>query len=343
MPFEVRHTADFQQDGQLVYQDVGLDILEETGLNHGFVDTFTPEVRSDQLAGIDALVCLSPRVTSASLEGVDRLALIARFGVGFDSVDVDACTDAGILLTITKGAVNHSVAEATVAFMLSLSHNVLIKDRLTREGRWDERSAHMGSELRDRTLGIVGLGGIGSSLAKMVGGFGMKRIIAADPHVSEEQASSIGATLVPLDVLLAEADFVSINCPLNDETRDLIGARELGLMKSTAYLINTARGGIVNESALIDALKQERIAGAALDCHETEPLPAGHPISELDNVILAPHAIAWTNELFRDIGRQTCRQVLQISRGEIPEGVINTAVLDRPAFQARIDRFRENA
>ena len=335
------HTADFQQDGRLVYQDIGLDLLDGVASIHqDFMDQFHTTITADQMADTNAVVCLSPRVNAESLVGLDQLALIARFGVGYDSVDVDACTEADVLLTITSGAVNHSVAEATVAFMLALSHNLLIKDRITREGRWDERSAHMGSELRDRTLGIIGLGGIGSSLAGKVSGFGMADVIASDPFTSEEQAKAVGVRLVSLEELMEISDFISINCPLNDDTRDLIGAEELARMQPTAYLINTARGGIVNEAALIDALQEQRIAGAALDCHESEPVPADHPMSALDNVILAPHAIAWTNELFRDIGRQTCQQVIDLSRGRVPVGVINSAVLERPGFQAKLEQYQ---
>jgi len=341
MPYRIRHTADFQANGSLVYQDVGLDILKVAAdIDHGFLDAFTPEVDPGHLSDIDALVCLTPRVTAASLSEVDSLALIARFGVGYDSIDVAACTEADVLLTITAGAVNYSVAESVITFMLALSHNLLIKDKITREGRWDERSGYMGSELRDRTLGIVGLGGIGARLSSMVEGFGMAGVIAYDPFISEEQAREQGAELVDLDDLMRRSDFVSINCPLNEATRNLIGQRELSLMKPTAYLINTARGGIVNDPALIDALKGQSIAGAALDCHDTEPFEKTNPIADLDNVIMAPHAIAWTNELFRDIGRQTCTQALALRNGSIPEGAINPEVAERPGFLQKLDRFK---
>lgn len=338
--FQVKLTADFQEDGGLIYQDIGLDLLDEAvGVSYSFFDQHQTEITPGQLEDADSIIALTPLVTAASLEGVDRLTMISRFGVGYDSVDVDACTDADVLLTITAGGVNYSVAESVITFMLAISHNVLIKDKMTREGRWDERSNHMGSELRDRTLGIIGLGGIGATLAGMVGSFRMKPVIAHDPFVSEERAQEIGVTLVALDELMQTADFVSVNCPLTDQTRNLIGTRELALMKPTSYLINTARGGIVNEAALIEVLRDRRIAGAALDCHETEPLPAGHPISELDNVIIAPHSIAWTNELFRDLGRVACSQALELSKGNIPHGAVNTEVVDRPGFQTKLARY----
>lgn len=338
--FQVRLTADFMRDGALVYKDVGLDLLDDArGVTYDWFDRHETEIRPDQVGDADALIVLSPRVTAASLAGADRLALIARFGVGYDSVDVDACTDSDILLTITAGGVNHSVAEATVALMLAISHRVVVKDRLTRQGRWDDRSVHMGTELREKTLGIVGLGGIGQALAAMVGSFRMAEVIAFDPFVTEDTARQAGVSLVDLDTLLERSDFVSINCPLNEHTRNLIDARELALMKPTAYLVNTARGGIVNEAALVDALRGRGIAGAALDCHETEPFPAGHALSEMDNVILAPHAIAWTDELFRDLGRMCCRQALDVAAGCVPPGAVNTEVLDRPGFRAKLERY----
>ncbi len=339
--FEIRLTADFQQDGSLIYQDIGLDLLDAAkGIRYSFFEQHQPEVSPNQLEGVDSIIALTPKVAAASLVNVERLTMISRFGVGYDSIDVDACTDANVLLTITAGGVNYSVAESVITFMLAASHNLLLKDRLVREGRWDERSAHMGSELRDRTLGIVGVGGIGATLAGMVGTFRMNPVIAYDPYVTPERAGEMGVTLVTLDELLQTADFVSINCPLSDQTRDLIGTRELGHMKNTAYLINTARGGIVNETALLSALESRQIAGAALDCHDSEPVPADYPFAELDNVIMAPHAIAWTNELFRDLGRIACRQSIELAKGQIPDGVVNNDVLDRPGFKAKLEKYR---
>jgi phosphoglycerate dehydrogenase-like enzyme len=341
--FQVGLTRDFlTADGQLTYQDIGIDILDAAPeIEYRFFDEHRPLVTPDQLRDFDAVISLTPRYTSESFVGVERLAAIVRFGVGFDFVDVPACDAADVLLCITTGAVNHSVAEATVTWMLALSHNMLIKDQLTREGRWGERSNYMGSELRDRTLGIVGLGGIGGRLVEVLAGFGMKPPIAFDPYASPERAEQLGVKLVPLDQLMREADFVSVNCPLNDETRNLIGKDQLALMKPTAYIINTARGGIVNEAALYEALKTRSIAGAATDVFEKEPVEAGHPLAELENVIVAPHSIAWTNELFRDIGRMACEITVKVARGEVPPGIVNREVLQQPGFQAKLEGYRK--
>lgn len=341
-PFRLGFTRDFlTPDGKLTYQDIGLSVLDaHPNIQHRFLDKHEPVVQASQLKDFDAVISLTPAWKPETLQGAGHFLSVIRFGVGYDWVDVPACTEADVLLCITAGAVNHPVAEATVTWMLALSHKVRIKDRLTREGKWAERSNHMGSELRDHTLGVVGVGGIGGRLVELLRGFGMKQTLAFDPFLTPQRASELGVKLVPLDQLLKESDFVSVNCPLTDQTRNLIGRKQLDLMKPTAYLINTARGGIVTESALIEVLKAKQIAGAALDVYETEPVKAGHPLAELDNVILAPHSIAWTNELFRDIGRMSCQIAGKLAAGEIPPGIINKEVLERKGFKEKLARFR---
>jgi phosphoglycerate dehydrogenase-like enzyme len=243
-----------------------------------------------------------------------------------------------VAVFITAGAVDRSVAEATVAWMLALTHQLRTKDRLVREGQWERRSLFMGCELRERTLGVIGFGGIGRAVVRLLAGFGMNPPLVYDPFLSAAAGAEHGVRPVPLEELLREADFVSVHCPLTEQTRDLLGARELALMKPTAYLLNTARGGIVNEEALYAALAGSRIAGAALDCFVGEPLTAPPRFAELDNVLLAPHSIAWTNELFRDIGRSVCQGMLDLAAGRRPHGLVNPEVLNRPGFRARWQR-----
>jgi phosphoglycerate dehydrogenase-like enzyme len=197
----------------------------------------------------------------------------------------------------------------------------------------------MGRELRDRTLGTIGLGGIARKLIELLAGWGMIPRIAFDPYVKPEDAAKLGVRLVELDELLRTSDFVSIHVPLIDMTRDMIGQRELSLMKSDAYLINSARGGIVNEDALYAALKEGRIAGAALDCFTVEPVVEPNRFGECENVLLAPHSIAWTNELFRDIGRAACQGMLDLSELRKPRGVLNPEVFMRPGFVQKWERI----
>lgn len=339
--FRIAVTADFYDDaGAPRYADFGLDTFD--GHSHVAVSTFSEhreEIAPEQLADCHAVLVLSPRVTAASLAGCDDLLAVCRFGVGYDTVDVRACSDRDVLVTITPGAVDWSVAEATIGWMLALSHQMQAKDRLVRTGQWHERSKFMGCELRDRTLGVIGLGGIGRTLVSMLQSFGMQQPIAFDPFVPDSILEELGVHGVTLDELLARADFVSIHCPLNEQTRGLIGAEEIAKMKPGAYLLNTARGGIVDERALYDALQSKRIAGAAIDCFENEPLEDPHPFGELENVILAPHSIAWSEELFRDIGRIACQGMLDLSQGKRPRGVLNSELFERGSFQAKWSRI----
>ncbi len=344
-PFRIALTADFYDEvGTPRYSDFGLDTFE--GHNHIAVSRFSThcsEITPNQLSECHAALVLTPRVTAASLTGCDDLLAISRFGVGYDSVDVAACTGSNVLVTITPGAVDRPVAEATVGWMLALTHRMLQKDRLVRTGRWDDRSRYMGCELRDRTLGVIGLGGIGRKLVTLLQGFGMRQPIAFDPLARPDLFVELGVKSVGLEQLLKEADFVSLHCPLNDQTRGFIGADQLNLMKPDAYLLNLARGGIVDEDALYDALAKRRIAGAALDCFADEPVNTPHRFGALENVILAPHCIAWTDELFRDIGRTASQSLLDLSLGRRPHGVVNPEVLDNPAFQEKWNRIRKQA
>jgi phosphoglycerate dehydrogenase-like enzyme len=339
--FKVALTADFYDErGKLKYADVGLNLFE--GQSHIAVRPFAehrPIVGADQLRGANGVIVMTPQVTRESIADANDLLSIGRFGVGYDSVDVTACTAADVLIVTTVGAVDRSVAEATVGWMLALSHHVRVKDRLAREARWDERSLYMGRELRDHTLGIIGLGGIGRKLVELLAGWGLREMIAFDPLVESAVAAKLGVRLVALDELLRTSDFVTIHCPLNEKTSGLIGVRELGLMKPAAYLINTARGGIVDEDALYDALKARRIAGAALDCFAIEPLVAPSRFREFENVLLAPHAIAWTNEMFRDMGRAACQGMLDLSLGRRPRGIVNPQVLESVSFQRKWERI----
>lgn len=339
--FHVGLTADFSDaEGQLKYADIGLSILQSAP--HMAVRTLSvhsPELSPQQTAGLQGLIVLTPRVTARSLSDSGELLAIGRFGVGYDSVDVAACTAADVVLFITAGAVDHSVAEATVGWMLALTHHFRIKDRLVRTGRWDERSRWMGSELRDRTPGIIGFGGIGRAVVRMLSGFRMARPLVFDPLVSPDVIEEYGARAVGLEELLANSDIVTLHCPLNEHTRNLLSAHELSLMKPGAWLINTARGGIVDEQALHAALSEGRLAGAALDCFCEEPLLTPAPWAGLDNVLLAPHSVAWTNELFRDIGRAACQGMRDLSEGRRPRGVVNPEVFDRPGFQEKWKRL----
>ena len=297
----------------------------------------TPE----RLVRWDAIVVRRMKFTRDSLDGVERLAVLARWGVGYNMIDVDACTEHDVAVCITPEAIRRPVAEGVVTLMLALSKNLLLQDRLTRTGHWYQRDAYLGRCLKDRVLGCIGLGNIGTEVLRLLHPFDMARFLVYDPYVTPQQAQDLGAVLTDLDTLLRESDYVSISCPLTPETYHMVGERELGLMKPTAFLINTARGPVVDEAALVRALQARRIAGAGLDVFDREPVQPDNPLLQLENVVLSPHAIALTEESVRDLGVDACQNVLIILRGEVPKHVVNREVLSRPGFRAKLQRLRE--
>lgn len=307
-------------------------------------DYFEPAgdfVSPAELAPYDAIISLRPRFTTASFSGQDRLATIARWGVGYDMVDVPACTAADVLLSITIDEVRKPVAEGIVAFFLALAKKLPAKDKLVRSGRWDLKAETSGLGLSGKTVGSVGMGNIGGEMFRLLQPFDLGRKLAHDPYLSVEKAAQAGVELVDLATLFRDSDFIAVNCPLTDETRGMINGSLFKLMKPTAYLVNTARGPIVNQADLTAALQAGQLAGAGLDVFEQEPLPLDHPLAQMENVIRSPHAIAWTDDLYRGLGLESCQNVLTILRGEIPRYTVNKEVINRPAFQAKLARLRE--
>jgi phosphoglycerate dehydrogenase-like enzyme len=288
------------------------------------------ELRAPDLDGFDAVVVFSPRIPAAALDGEPPL-LLARLGVGYDRIDVGACTERGVLVTIAPDGIRRPMAQAAMAFVLALAHRLPEMDRHVREGGWD-RFAHVGIGLAGRTLGLIGLGNVGRDLVGLALPFGL-RVVAADPYARDAPG---GVDLVPLDMLLRESDFVVVACPLNEETRGLVNAERLAQMRPTAYLINIARGPIVDQAALTRALEEGRIAGAALDVLEQEPIAPGDPLLALDNVILAPHAVGILDRTFEGSGRSACAAVLAVAAGRVPRYVVNPEALEHPRLRRLI-------
>jgi D-3-phosphoglycerate dehydrogenase len=285
------------------------------------VSRITPEIA----ARYDLLYVNSPRVDRASVSGPDRrVRLVARHGVGYDSVDLAAMTEAGVVVTNTPIAIRRPVAVAVLTMLFALAGRLFAKDRLTRAGRWDERTAHMGLGLTTRTLGVIGVGGIGSELLALARPFGW-RMLAADPYAPAERIAALGATRLPLDEMLPQCDFVVCVCVLGEETRHLIDRARLARMKREAFLVNLARGPVVDEAALIEALRDGTIAGAGLDVFEREPVDPANPLLAMDNVIVTPHALCWTDECFDAIAREGLGCVAAFARGERPGSVVNPA------------------
>jgi D-3-phosphoglycerate dehydrogenase len=331
--FRVGVTRDFlKADGTIGFGDIGLDLFAGTGVSWDFLPTLDPEVPPEQARDYDGLLLLAPKVGARTLEGTGCLQVVARFGVGYDNVDVPACTRAGVLLTITPEGVRRPVAAAAMTFLLALSHKLLIKDRLTRTGRWAEKLDHIGQGPTGRILGIIGLGNIGRELAALARPFGL-RLLASDPWAAPTAAAEAGIALVPLDDLLRQADYVCVCCALTPETHHLLNAGRLALMKPTAYLINVARGPIVDQAALYRCLRDKTIQGAGLDVFEQEPVAPDDPILKLDNVILAPHALCWTDECFGLNGRAAITSLIDVARGVVPRNVVNREALAHPRLR----------
>lgn len=299
------------------------------------------EVTPDQIRDYDGLISLRPRFTSASFVGAGRPVVIARWGVGYDMIDVPACTEAGVLLAITPDSVRRPVSESIVTLLLAAAKGLRARDRVVRTGRWDLKGETPSIGLKGKTLGALGLGSIGSDMFRLFKPFEFERLLAADPYADPAKAAELGVELVDVRTLFRESDFISINCPLNADTCGMVNAELLSLMKPTAFLINTARGAIVDEDALVAALRERRLAGAALDVFSQEPLPADHPLTQLDNVTLSPHNMCWSDNNFRDQGQAVCDNVAAVLRGEVPLHIVNRDLVQRPSFQAKLASLRE--
>ena len=336
--FRVGITRDFlKPDASSDLDNIARPLFDKAGLNWEYIAENTSELAAAQVQDYDALLVLGAGITAETFTGVDRLAIIARFGVGYDKVDVEACTDNGVLLTIAPDGVRRPVATSILTFVLSLSHQLLIKDRLTRTGRWTDTKDFMGMGLAGRTLGLIGMGNIGKETFKLAKPFGMRHI-TFDPYITTSDVAEVDAEIVDLDTLMKTADFVCVCCPLSEETRGLVDARCIGLMKPTAYLINTARGPIVDQKALTDALQNGRIQGAGLDVFEKEPIDDEDPLLSLDNVIVTPHSICWTDECFEGNGKSACESIIAVASGQMPTWIVNRDVIDSPKLLKKLGR-----
>jgi phosphoglycerate dehydrogenase-like enzyme len=336
--FRVALSHDVRHKGNAVFDLSSL--TENPGIEVGFVEPDKGILPATALADYDALILLFPRFARESIPANHRLGLIAKVGVGYDNVDVPACTEAGIALVTTPDGVRRPVAVATITLLLALSGRLFVKDKLARLGQrgFDQRLDNNGVGLVGRVLGSVGIGNIGAEIFRLARPFDM-RFIANDPYVDPALASELGVTLVDLDTIFREPDFVTLNCPLTAQTRHLVDARRLALMKSTAFLINCARGPVVDQRALTKVLQERRIAGAGLDVFDPEPPHPDDPLLKLDNVIVTPHALCWTDQMFEGIGATDVKAALDLSRGRVPAGIVNGAVLDNPIWQRRLARY----
>ncbi|MEM8645855.1 MAG: NAD(P)-dependent oxidoreductase [Pseudomonadota bacterium] len=338
--FRVALSADFQKpDGTAAYPSFDLSPLDdEHQIEWAYVPVTDGRIAAESMVGFDALILLGARFDADSFPGDGRLKLIARFGVGYDTVDVAACDANDVALVITPSGVRRPVAMAILTLMLALAGRLMVKDQLTREGPdgWAKRSDHMGQGLVGLTLGSIGIGNIGAEMFTIIKPLSMK-YIAHDPFADEATAKELGVELVSLEELFKRSDYLCVNCPLTPETEGIVDAHHLSLMKPTAYVINTARGPIVDQAALTEALRDGRIAGAGLDVFEQEPSGVNDPIFTLDNVITTPHSLCWTDQCFGGIGAADTKAVLDVMAGRVPDGIVNKAITSNERWKAKLD------
>ena len=304
------------------------DPVDEEGIAilHSYAEVdVRPSLKPEELISIigdyDALVVRSQtQVSPRVIEAGKKLQVIARAGVGVDNIDLDEATRRGIVVVNAPTGNTSSATEHTIALMLALARHIPQANAVLKSGVW-QRNNFVGTEVRNKTLGIIGLGNVGSEVARRARGLEMK-VIAHDPFISVDHARNLQAELVPLKQLLRESDFISLHIPLTKSTKGLIGAKELALVKPTVRIINTARGGLIDEAALAKAVKEKRVAGAAVDVFTTEPLTESALFKE-DNIIVTPHLGASTTEAQAMVARDVAEQVIAVFKGKPARYAVN--------------------
>jgi D-3-phosphoglycerate dehydrogenase len=288
---------------------------------------YTEEDLVEMIGPYDAVMITSQHaITSSVIAAAPKLRIVVKRGAKPENVDYDAATKRGIIVSWTPGVNYAAVAEHTVMLMLCLAKKTIPQMDRLRGGAWRESDAGL-QELWGKTVGIVGLGGIGRALCRVLGGFDVK-FLAYDRYISPSQGQEVGAKLVSLEDLLRQSDYVTLHAALTEETRHLIGGKELSVMKKTAYLINTARGGLIDESALVKALREGEIAGAGLDVFESEPPEYENPLLHLPNVVVTPHMAGWSDEAIYREQREAALEIKLVLEGQSPRYPINPEALE---------------
>jgi len=312
---------------------IGLELLEKAGFEINLRGNELPPTRDELLEGVkdaDALLCLlTDKISRDVLEAGKNLKIVSNYAVGYDNIDVDAATELGIIVTNTPGVLTDATAELAWALLFAVARRIVEADKFTRAGKFKgwHPTLLLGFELKGKTLGIIGAGRIGTAMALKSKGFKMK-VLYFSRHRNERLERELGAKMVSLDELLKESDFVSLHVPLTSETFHLIGERELNLMKPTAILINTSRGAVVDEQALIKALQNRRIAGAGLDVFENEP-EVPDELKKLENVVITPHIGSATHNARESMALMAAQAIVDVLNGRIPQNVVNPEVLKK--------------
>lgn len=313
--------------------EAGLDLLRascDVAIWEGDLPPGQQELDTLLDGAVGVLSLLTERIDGDLLDRHPSIEVVSNFAVGYDNVDVEAATARNVAVCNTPGVLTQATAEFAFTLLVSAARRVVEADRYVREGHWQTWGPRLllGQDIGGATLGIVGFGRIGKELARMASGFNM-RILANDAYEDLKAAEEFGVTYVPLDELLRESDFVSLHVALTPETQQLIGAHELGLMKTTAVLINAARGPVVDTDALVAALQSGEIFAAGLDVTDPEPLPADHPLVSLPNCIVVPHIASATVTTRDAMARLAANNLIDVLNGRTPEVIVNPEVLGR--------------
>jgi D-3-phosphoglycerate dehydrogenase len=305
--------------------DIRLDRLENDSAPAA-VDPILATAHAYQIGSSRYEIAPHFHATAELLARIPNLLIVSANGAGYDTIDVRACTAAGVLVLNQAGGNREAVAEHAIGMMLTLSKRISESDRALRRGDVIDRNSFVGDDVHGRTIGIVGLGHVGRRVAELARGLFAMRALAYDPYLSAGEIAERGAEKVELADLLRQADYVSLNCPLTDETRGMIGAREFALMQPHAYFITTCRGHVHDETALFEALRSKRIAGAGLDVWSKEPPPHEHPLLQLDNVLASPHTAGITHQARVNMGRIAAEQLIDALDGKPVSRVVNPEV-----------------
>lgn len=303
-------------------------VLRESGLDIELVrlNTRSPDESIEHVADADALLVQFAQINREVIKHLERCQVISRYGIGVDMIDLEAAGEHGIPVCNVPDFCIDEVSFHTIAFLLCLNRHISYHDRNVRAGKWFSDLWGPPARLQGQVLGLVGLGNIGQAVARKAQGLRL-RVLAYDPYVAQEKAGEMDVELVTLEDLLRCSDYVSLHCPLTEETHHMIGQAQLELMKPSAFIINMARGPVVDQQALYQALVDQTIKGAALDVFEQEPPPSDEPLFQLGNVIFTPHVSAWSAESSAQLRRDAARNVLAVLKGEAPRSVVNRASL----------------
>ena len=339
MDFKVGLTRDLGNgSGGFSWGNVSIETLAP--LSWEFMSNTEPFLAPQDFLGYDGVAFAGVGINADSFgASEDSPLVISRFGVGYDNVDLAACTRAGVALTITPDGSKKPVATAALTLMLGTMFRLVAKDNQARGFDWANRIQGLGTGVNGKTVGTIGLGNVASEFFRLLAPFETRRL-AFDPWKKVEEAAAINVELVDLQFLLKECDVVIVTAALTPETRHMLSTSEFATMKSSAILINISRGPIVDEAALVAALQNGTIAGAGLDVFEVEPISHENPLMKMGNVIVTPHNLAWTDELALGMGKSAFGSIKSISRGEIPQFVVNRDVLDTPQFTSKLSKFQ---